>query len=367
MEIVRGLKKASVMTVAGINIATVALMILTGYSDLFNPEVYPVGATLGLAFPILLMLNLALLVFWLLAKWRMAWIPIAGYALCLPAIRVYMPLNPQTEAPQGALKVLSYNVFNFGGTPQIDSTVMPIVDFINNSGADIVCLQEANGVTNTDKIDSLLAHVYQYRDTAWHSNSSSDRLMLLSKFPILGKERIPYKSTYNISVAWTVDINGQKVRVINNHFESNRITDEEKKKFKEMLKGKLGPDSSSTESRSLLRLLARAAKMRAPQVNAVARYIKRHKGESIILCGDFNDCPISYTHRQLASLLNDCYTSTGCGPGVSYHKGAMYVRIDNIMCSQDFQPYGAEVYNKIDASDHYPIFCWLKKTLKTKK
>ena len=31
-----------------------------------------------------------------------------------------------------------------------------------------------------------------------------------------------------------------------------------------------------------------------------------------------------------------------------------------MMCSGDFRPYNCKVDNKIDASDHYPIFCWFK-------
>ncbi|MGN1264170.1 MAG: AP endonuclease, partial [Prevotella sp.] len=53
--------------------------------------------------------------------------------------------------------------------------------------------------------------------------------------------------------------------------------------------------------------------------------------------------------------------ATGRGIGLSYNQQGFYVRIDNIMCNDGFTPYNCKVDNKIDASDHYPIFCWLKK------
>ena len=59
--------------------------------------------------------------------------------------------------------------------------------------------------------------------------------------------------------------------------------------------------------------------------------------------------------------LTDCYAATGRGPGFSFNQQAFYVRIDNILCSNHFTPYNCKVDNKIKASDHYPIFCWLKK------
>ncbi len=47
--------------------------------------------------------------------------------------------------------------------------------------------------------------------------------MLLSKYPILSKELIPYESTGNMSVAYRLKIRGKVVLVINNHSGDNRI------------------------------------------------------------------------------------------------------------------------------------------------
>jgi exonuclease III len=59
--------------------------------------------------------------------------------------------------------------------------------------------------------------------------------------------------------------------------------------------------------------------------------------------------------------LTDCFAATATGPGWSYNKNHMYVRIDNIFCSDDFVPYGCKVDKTIKSSDHYPIYTWLKK------
>lgn len=363
MAIVKKLKGFTIAVVAGFNAATICIMILTAYADHLYPVSHPVLSVVGLCFPVLLIFNLLFLVFWLVFKWRMAWIPVLGYAICLPAIKVYMPLNPSSDVPEGALKVISYNVFSFGG----NDGYKDILDFLARENADIVCMQEANAGVRTEEVDIILAKTYRYRDTFWHSGQGTNCVTLLSKYPILNHKRIQYDSESNLSAAWTVDVNGKKVIVINNHFESNKISDDEKAEFKRMIKGKLSNAETKIESRSLLRQLASAAKKRAPEVDSVAAYIKRHPGESIILCGDFNDSPLSYSRHKLASLLTDCYVATGFGPGISYHVGGMYVRIDNIMCSSDLQPYNAKVLNQISASDHYPICCLLKKDIKTKK
>ncbi|MBN2917310.1 MAG: endonuclease/exonuclease/phosphatase family protein, partial [Prevotella sp.] len=103
------------------------------------------------------------------------------------------------------------------------------------------------------------------------------------------------------------------------------------------------------------------------EAEAVAKYIQQHKEQSIILCGDFNDGPISYAHRTIAKDLTDCYIASGNGPGISYHHGGFFVRIDNIMCSDDWEPYECKVDDKIAVSDHYPIICKLKMHPKKQK
>ena len=76
--VIKHIKKITVQMFAGANVATVALMLLTGFSDRLNPVEHPMLSTLGMAFPVFLLLNLAFLVFWVIFKWRMLWIPVGG-------------------------------------------------------------------------------------------------------------------------------------------------------------------------------------------------------------------------------------------------------------------------------------------------
>ena len=123
-----------------------------------------------------------------------------------------------------------------------------------------------------------------------------------------------------------------------------------------MLKGNLQTKEMPSLGKSLVHKLGEFAQLRAPQVEAVAQFVHQHKGESMILCGDFNDSPISYARYRMAKELNDCYIASGNGPGISYHAMVFYVRIDNIMCSDHWQPLKCVVENKVKISDHYPSF-----------
>ena len=207
-------------------------------------------------------------------------------------------------------------------------------------------------------IDSTLAVTLPHKATA-----NNNSIAVYSRYPIVGQESIDYYSAnHNTSEAFFL-LTGKNdtTIVIANHLEITGISLEQRAQFKAMLKGELKKDSAEKESRALWRSLAEAAQVRAPQADAVATYISRHKGQSIILMGDFNDSPISYVRRRIAQELTDCYVASANGPGISYHYNGFYVRIDNIMCSDQWMPYDCHVDNTIKASDHYPIVCLLKR------
>ena len=357
----RQLKAFTIKAVAGANVATGIAMLLVGFSDRVHPEAHPYVATVGLVFPLFLALNMAFLVFWLVFKWRMAVIPVAAYAAAFVPIRTYMPINPGSDIPDGALKVLSYNVRNYGGAsagqhrPYDD-----IVEYLGRSGADIVCLQE--DVDKWGLAHPRLDSMFRHTDTVYVGDDGKrgNALGIYTRFPILRKERIRYASAGNGSVAYFLKVGGDTVLVVNNHFESNHLEPAERERYKDMLKGEMSQDTARAESKKLIKKLGEAARMRSAQVDSVCAYLRRHSHYPTILCGDFNDTPISYARHTVAELLTDCYVATGRGIGLSYNQKGFYVRIDNIMCSDDFKPFGCKVDSKIAASDHYPIYCWLK-------
>lgn len=358
---IRQLKRLTVQLVAGANVATVILMFLVGYSDRINPVSHPILATVGLIFPVFLVLNLGFLVFWLIFKWRYALISFIGYIICYGPVRTYFPVNVSREAPQGCIKVMSFNVWLFACWTVEEGKPNPIVDYLAQQDADILCLQESQMATTDGQryLDSVMSKHYLYADTV--QKNRGDVIALYSKYPILRHEQIRYESRGNVSAAFHVKLGNDTVIVINNHLESVGLSPEDKSQFKEMMKGQLKGETSKQESRRLIDKLAEAARKRAPQADAVARYIRAHRGRSIICCGDFNDSPISYARRVVAHELTDCYVATANGAGISYHHNGFYVRIDNLMCSDDWVPYDCEVDDKFGFSDHYPISCWLKK------
>ncbi len=340
---------------AGVDILVVAAMLLVGMADRVDPMEHSMLSCAGLVFPIFLALDLGFLVFFLLVKRRYALVPFLGLVACYPALRVYCPVNVGSPAPEGSLKVLSYNVYSFCADGAPEGHPNPIMEYICESGADLACIQEG---WLSEEVREMAAGTYMYMDSVVNTRNWLS-VILLSKYPIVGKERIMYESRGNMSAAFKVRKESDTLTVIVNHFEATGLSLEDRATFKDMVHGRSETDTMVVGSRRLLAQLAESSRTRAPQADSVARYVDACRGK-VILCGDFNDSPISYTRRTLAARLTDCYVATGNGPGISYHGNAMYVRIDNMMCSGHFEPHGCTVDRSIGYSDHYPIYCFLE-------
>ncbi len=358
MGMIKQLKAISTSLVAAANLVACAGMAVSAYSDRLTPSAHPYLSVSGLAFPIMLAVNVAFLVFWVVFKKRMAIIPLLGFVAVYPQLRLYMPLNASKEIPVGSLKILSYNVQGFRdkyGEKSYDA----VFDYVAGSKADIVCLQEAQlpGYIDTGRLDSA----YAYHDTVQVRTPQGNTLAIYSRFPLLRKERINYESEGNGSVGFYLKVGYDTVLVVCNHLESSHLSPDERQRYKDMLKGEMGQDTARAESKRLLHKLAEQTKHRSVQADAVAAYIASRSRYPLIVCGDFNDSPISYAHRTIAKGLTDCYEETGWGLGWSYNQKGFFVRIDHILCSRHFVPYGCKVDATTTASDHYPIYCWLKK------
>lgn len=352
--------------IAGANVATILIMLLVGFSDRISPATHPLIAVVGLTFPFFIILNLLFLVLWVMIKPIKTIIPIVGFLVCFAPIRIYSPLNISQEAPSDAIKVISYNVLSFSEWND-ENEPSAIIEYLKKQNADIVCLQECDlNYKKQDIFNKEMAKLYKHIDYS-QSASGGDKIIVCSKFPIIGKDTIRYESYTNHSTAYKLNMHGDTVIFIANHLESTSLTAEEKQNFKTMVVGKMDKQAARTESHQLVSKIAKVAARRAPQADSVAKYINEHKEQSILLCGDFNDNPISYTRHTIAKNLIDCYVATGTGPGISYNSSKIYVRIDNIMCSSDWTPYDCHIDNSIKASDHYPIVCQLKRDEKARK
>ena len=81
----------------------------------------------------------------------------------------------------------------------------------------------------------------------------------------------------------------------------------------------------------------------------------------VVVCGDLNDSPISYSCHRLSSRLKSAFRQSGNGLGLSYNQKGFYFRIDHIFVSDYWQTYETHVDKTVPWSDHYPMITYLKK------
>ena len=345
----------------GANIATIIVMLLVGYSDRLNPADHPILSTVGMTFPFFLLANMAFLVFWLVFKWSRAWLPVVGFFLAYVPINIYIPLHTSQEVPDGTIKLISYNVCSYGGNYKYENGFEKVLGYLNDQQPDIVCIQE-DADTWRRYVFKEYSKTFAYNDTLVLANNelTLNALGIHTRFPIVKRERIAYSSLSNGSAAWWLKVDNDTLIVINNHFESCHLSTQDRNQYRHIIKGEIPRDSLRTESQMLLVKLAEANAKRAGQIRTVRKYVESHPGYPIVLCGDFNDNPISYSRHTMSTVLTDCFVATGRGVGLSYNQKAFSFRIDHVFCSEDIQPFNCQVDSEMDASDHYPILCWLK-------
>ncbi len=350
--------------VAGANVLTALLMVAVGYSDRVPPADHAWLACAGMTFPFFLAVNLAFLLFWVFFSWKRLLIPVAGFALAYVPICIYMPLHfDEQPVTDNTLHVVSYNVAGYGGNFKYEEAFDSILAYLINEKADIVCLQE-DMTSKWKNTKEVFARHFKYNDTVRVSSpaySGLNCLGLHTRFPIVGKERIDYQSLTNGSVAYLLKLDsGDTLLLINNHLEGTHLSSSDRKRYQKMIKGHMERDTAKAETQMLVDKLASAMMRREQQVKAVKQYISRHSQYPVLVCGDFNDTPISYTRHAMAKGLTDCFVESGCGLGLSFNQHGFNFRIDHMMCSRDITPLQCKIDTKIDVSDHYPMLCWLK-------
>jgi len=347
--------------VTGASVTAVLLLWMCSASVFIRPSALKGIGIVGMGFPVFLAGVLVMLVLSLLLAPRRSWIPILGLVLCSGSIRSYFPLNFPKKAPERCLKVMSYNIEMWGGNDidTLKDSYLPIAQYIGRERPDIVCLQEAMS-KNKDFYEKYIFPEIPYKlyhDSVCLKNIS---IALLSRYPIVDR-RILSRNECNQAVAFWVKMSpNDTLVVVNCHLMSMHLSENERTGFSNLMHRK-ETDIPESMSRSILSKLYHSGLKRADMVDSVANFVKQYRKGNLILCGDFNDTPISYTRQRIASQLTDAYRATANGLGRSFNRYAMMVRIDYMFCSSQWEPYDCHIDNHVDYSDHYPIISYFKR------
>ena len=334
--------------------------LLGAYSGYIPPVRWIIPAFLGLFFPALLVAQIGVTIFWLLA-WdkRRLLLVAAVWLISLPQLLVYFPISRAEKSlgtEEESLRILSYNVCAFGFKPHTKTSPNATLQYIKSSGADIVCIQEAMLNQNpwagvvSKTLRSYLDEDYPYINVI-RVNRGGSTLALLSKYPIKEAKEIPLPSWVNGAVAYKVDIRGKETLVINVHLESFRLRRVDGEDYLRLAK-----DGDAIRLKDALRAkLSPTFRSHNIQANIIHDLIQSYGSGRVIVCGDFNDTPLSYARYKIGEGLEDAFVSKGNGLGIPFHTRPFFVRIDHILFGPAFRALRCEVDKTASESDHYPI------------
>jgi endonuclease/exonuclease/phosphatase family metal-dependent hydrolase len=369
------------------------LLMLAGFVPSISPATNSWLPLLGLAFPVLFLLTVLAFLYWIIQrKWRSLF-ALSCLLLNLGPVSLYVQWNDlkaerseaeyreeslDVEMNLGSqrLKIISYNAQLFGlyqdetSVSIVNTEYMPAMDsflrVMKAEKADVVCLQEVYAKSGGLKALARFLKAeggFDYSQTYTLSDSRPYGMIVLSKYKIKRWQPISLGPNTGNMAMW-VDIElasrsdkhrNSRLRVYNLHLQSFRFA---KQDYAVMQKQTRQQQIDIEGSKGIVSRLRLGYKRRAEQVDLVKESMIACDFPKII-CGDFNDIPVSYTYRQLSAGMKDAFGEAGRGLETTYKGSMPSFRIDYILFDN---PMRAISYNSISEvpSDHKLIVAELQ-------
>lgn len=352
-------KKSLLSFLAVVSILIYLGAIFAGYAGWIDPSTWALPSMLALAFMPFFILSVIGMIGWNIYRFD-SWIALFSdfvvIILIYPFILVF-PMSHAKSASEGerVFSVMSYNSFYCDDTEFDNPARSRTLDYIINSDADIVCLQElysidaagTHGKATTTQLDKI-KELYPYR-----LEPGSRELVMLSHYPLkeIGGDRGELFFQYQVA---RVDVMGTPVTVINVHLPSFGLSPEERQVINDIKDGGEGLSHARSEQKSIYSKLSTAFSVRARAARVIRNICDTITGD-LIVCGDFNDVPGSFAYRTvLGNDLHDVYKETEMGYTNTFHAYMMYFHIDQMFYRGNMRALDF-IRGNVRSSDHYPI------------
>ncbi len=344
---------------------TVLILSITSLAACFiNPFYFEYLGFITWCIPLFIVLNLSFCVYWAIKWHKNAWYSLMVLVLSWYHIKASFQISYPLAEEKDTLKILSYNtrvfnVYNHLAKKDKPRVVKEMFKWIVDKDFDLMCFQEFyyepdSKLFNT--ISSLKAkrkYYHYFHKTLTNRINGQFGLAIFSKYKIIKSGLVPFdKKSNNQIVFIDVLIKADTIRVYNCHLISNNINDAD-------VPGAEISEKNNERVKSIGGTLKRGFGKRGRQVDSLLKHID-NCGHKVILCGDLNDLPYSYTYRKLSSNLDNTFEKKGNGFGFSFNGKIPYLRIDNIFVSEGIKTLTFTTHNKVKHSDHFPISALVK-------
>ena len=339
-----------------VTVLTAAAMILTLLAPYVNPDRWWGFPVLGLAAPGVYLVTVVLALYWIV-RWRWTFACVALVLVGAGLFKVTLFYKPEfkryygdPKPERGSFVLMTYNVRLFYDD-EGESSAGRIARLIAAHKPDIVCLQEYQARL-AEAAPEFRALSESYSRTSGGREHPDPFQCIWSKYPILGSGTLDA----NASIWADLLIGEDTLRVYCNHLHSTTIKSADDAFITRH--EYLSDTAREVKLRSIVQRFRASSVRRAVQVDSIARAIGEVGGPKIV-CGDFNDTPMSYVYRTMADGLTDAFRA--CGRGYSHTFRGFYdaLRIDYVLVSPQLEPLTYEVPDEA-LSDHLPVIVRLK-------
>jgi endonuclease/exonuclease/phosphatase family metal-dependent hydrolase len=347
------LKHFFVYTLLLLNIVAVFAIGIASVSVYISPEKLWIAALFGMAYPYLLIINLIFIVLWIIIKPKFTIFSLLVILAGFNHIGNYLQVSGKKTLEKG-VRITSYNVKYFMGNTKFPNkeNADHILNFLRQNNADIICLQEVR-LNKRQIFDIKNTRLPQVSHLQLAHNSFAGGQLTMTSFPILNMGEIRFKNSGNMIIFTDMLINADTIRVYNCHLQSYRLREAEINTIDSI--------DFNNQPKTKEKLIELSLKFKTALIKRAeqAATLRAHIDECpypVIVCGDFNDTPVSFTYRTVKGDLEDSFTQSGKGTANTYNGKLPSFRIDYIFYSPVFTSYNFEVSN-LNHSDHFPISC----------
>ena len=351
------------------NFVVGVLFLLACCNAFLHPDKWWLISLLAFFFPLFLIILVVFLIFWSLTRPRYMLISLVCLLIGWKNIHAFFGFNPAnhdfTHKDSTNIRIMTWNVRSWDEftTKKIGASHhrLPMLELVGKQDADILCFQEFyepadSARSNIRYIQKQLNFHYFFFSKDFHNRirQYETGVIIFSKYPIISSYQTFFRSESIIKteslIATDINVNGNMIRIFTTHLQSVLF---KQKDFRNVEIVRKAEDSILQASRSLAKKLKDALSLRGYQADTVRRQLDICP-YPLVICGDFNDVPNSYTYFHIRGNLQDAFNAKNFGIGRTYIFISPTLRIDYILPSRDFLIIQSMKLNS-PFSDHHAV------------
>jgi len=340
------------------NIIAAIALLLCYAAPYINPAQYWAIAFFGLAYPFIVSINFAFVVFWVIVFNKKFILSLIIILLGYNHIVHYVKFNAKSiQKTQNMINVVQFNTHFMGAYDNKNKDTLMFFKTLNNIDPDIICFQEfANMMGNFEKpmfkkfLEDYKNFAVVNADTLGVTSAIGYGVCIFSKHPIVNYgflERL--NKTANLSLYADIKFNNKIIRVVNTHLRSISFKQNDYRTVESIKQN----NANLGGIRNMVAKLKYAFVRRARQADLLRKKLNESP-YPLIICGDFNDAPTSYAYKTVKGDLKDAFNQSGKGLSRTYIGKMPSYRIDYILHDKSFKSYNYKA-TSLNFSDHKMI------------